>query len=280
MLLRIVTLASCALAVGAGQARQADPAFDVVSIRRNTDPAVRSAFRTSPDGGIVFTNIPLASIVSQRAFEPLNEWQVAGMPDWARTERYDVIATGDPAVPAPTPEQRQAMVRGMLTERFRMVTHFETRELPVYELVIARGDGKLGSKIRPIQEDCVAIRAAAAAAREAGRVPAPPPPAEPIPTCFFRMANGRWEGDVPFELIPARLQTLLRQPVIDKTGLNGYYHIDFEYRFETALTVGQNASTDVSLFTLVQEQLGLNLKSGRAPIRVLVIDRLEPPTPN
>lgn len=271
------------LLVGPARAQQVSPSFETVSIRRNTNQAIPLAVRFAPDGAFAMTNTPVSQIV-QQAFGPLADWQVAGLRDWMHTERYDVAATADPSVRSPTPEQRQAMVRGMLTERFKMQAHFEMRDLTVYNLVVARRDGRLGPQIKPIQEDCDAIRAAAVAAAKAAGTPlAPPPPTGPIPTCFARSLNRRWEGDIRFEQIASRLQLMLRRPVVDKTGLSGYYHIDFAYRYEPLSIAAQATNADAdgaSLFSLVQDQLGLKLQAAEGPVRVLVIDRLERPTEN
>jgi uncharacterized protein (TIGR03435 family) len=196
-----------------------------------------------------------------------------------------VNATGDPDVPSPTPAQRASMAEAMLHNRFMLETHYESRERPVYNLVLVRKDGRLGAGLRAIQDDCAAIRAAEEAAR-AAVLRAPGPPTRPAGPCFFSRVNNRLEGGVTIDLLAIIVQGLLRQPVMDKTGLHGYFHVDFTAGVEPQLTVATPGTTVnepgavPSIFTALQEQLGLKLEAARASLRVLVIDRFERPSEN
>ena len=95
-----------------------------------------------------------------------------GLPDWARTARYDISATA--SVTRPTADDRMAMLRAMLADRFKLAAHVEKREVPVYDLVLARSDGRLGPGIQATATDCARI-AAERAATDRGRYTAAPP---------------------------------------------------------------------------------------------------------
>src|SRR5258705_7811378 len=155
----------------------AGPTFDVVSIKRNTTKALTSALPVErPDGGFRMTNIPVTTFIT-RAYPPAIPAEIIGLPEWARTERYDVSATSTLA--RATLDDRIAMLRPMLTDRFKLAVHVENREQPAFDLVLSRRDGRLGPGITLLDVDCdaqnAAARAAADAARDAG-TPRPPPP--------------------------------------------------------------------------------------------------------
>ena len=149
-----------------------------------------------------------------------------------------------------------------------VVAHWEMREMPVYSLVVAT-PGKLGPKLKPHAGDCDR-------AREGG----PPPPGAPPMNCGTRTNMTPTAGKVSGSGIT--MQTFARnlaggtgRNIVDKTGLAGSYDLELEF------TPDQSPdTTGPSLFTAMQEQLGLKLDSQRAPVEVLVIDRLERPTPD
>src|SRR5215213_766569 len=166
-LLAIALILSCSLAVAAAQDRtlnrfevESTPAtkFEAVSVKRVTENTQPLAFASSTTG---FRTTGLLSLLLVQAFPGRSEWQVSGIPDWARREFFEVIATYKSGVPAPTPTERSAMLRLMFADRFKLQTHEESRELPVYNLVIAREDKRLGRGLQgPLKEDCDAILAA------------------------------------------------------------------------------------------------------------------------
>ena len=144
-----------------------------------------------------------------------------------------------------------------------MVTHWETRERPVYVLVLA-SPGKLGTKLKPHTGDC-------------NRPPGSAPAAGSAPVRCGTNANiaaGKVTGTgITMETFARNLSGGTGRYIIEKTGLTGAYDLELEY------TPDQSArTTGASLFTAMQEQLGLKLDSQRAPIDVLVIDRVERPT--
>src|SRR6185295_5908261 len=110
-----------------------------------------------PDGGLTMKNFPVGSYIA-RAYPPTIPAEIVGLPAWAMSERYDVIATS--SLSRATAEDRIAMLRGMLADRFKLVVHFEKREQPAYDLVLARRDGKLGPGLTRVDADCDAKIAA------------------------------------------------------------------------------------------------------------------------
>jgi uncharacterized protein (TIGR03435 family) len=186
-----------------------------------------------------------------------------------------------------TPEQQTAMLRAMLTDRCKLVAHMDKREQPVYDLVVARSDGKLGPNLQPSDVDCeakaAADRAATEAARAAGTIPPPPrfPPMNgPAPACSLRILLNSTEGGGTMEMLAMLLRSKAGRLVIDKTGLKGTYRVSLP--FNLLDTRGPDAANDSapSIFTALQEQLGLKLESSRAMRDVLVIDHIERPSEN
>jgi uncharacterized protein (TIGR03435 family) len=268
-----------------------EPTFDVVSIKPNVTGA--GGFSTSgrPGGGFAMTNGTLSMLIAQGY---TGQEQVIGLPDWATSTRYDVIATGASAIQTPTPDQRRAMSRALLADRFKFAAHYETREVPAFDLVLARSDGKFGPSLVPSDIDCVAYgaaqRAAAEAARAAGAPPPPPRPfsmTDPLPPCSQRSsgstAGRRFEGHMTLASVASMVRSTAGRFVVDKTGLTGYYNVRLEHATGTAVGGSDTVAAAGELpniFTALQEQLGLKLEPSRATVQVLVIDHVEPPTEN
>ena len=276
------------------------PAFDVVSITQNKTNTLGSTVTQRPDGGITLVNVPLGTLIA-RAYPPAAPIDMVGLPGWARTERYDVSATS--SLSNPTSDERTAMLRAMLADRFKLAVHFEKREQPAFDLILARSDGRLGPGIKPLAMDCerIAAERAAGAARNA----APPPPQGqrtdfnvPPPPCTVRVVaavlrdssgdrQGRLgdllEGETTMANLAMALRPSTGRPVVDKTGLSGSYRVTMNFD-SMAARRGPDAPSapdaGPSVFTAVQEQLGLKLESSRAPLDTLIIDRLERPTEN
>ena len=235
------------------------------------------------------------SILISRAYPPHPPADMVGLSEWARTEFYDVSATSP--LSKATPDDRIAMLRQMLADRFKLSVHFEKREQSVFDLAVARSDGKLGRNLKPVDADCdaklAADRVAAEAALQAG-APAPRPQFPdlnaPPPPCTLRSVGGRDPGEgvrLEGETSMANLASFLRGPtgrvVVDKTGLKGSYSVfmRFDRMFPiTGPDVVAPAGGPASIFTAIREDLGLKLESSRAERDTLVIDRLERPTEN
>jgi len=179
------------------------------------------------------------------------------------------------------------MVRGLLAERFKLAVHKETRELPAYELVVARRDGKLGPQLRPSDVDCAALMAAGRA--RADGPPALPPIGQRVP-CSMRLFPGNFTGgSMRMAQLAAALGRIpsINRTVVDKTGLTGTFDFDLSFTpeqmpSENLMPPGAPPLPPIdpngpSLFTALQEQLGLKLESAKGPVPVVVIDHAEPP---
>jgi len=231
--------------------------FEVVSIRRNL---TGEGENNGPQPGrYVVRNGALASLI-MGAYGFLPE-RVEGMPDWARVERYDI----DAKLEAGKTEVRGEHVQTMLRERFGLVVRIVPRELPIYALMLARADGVLGPRLRRNTLDC-SDEAAMEKARAA--------------------RNGQFicRGSAGRERLSMHAMTLRSvangltgatgRQVIDRTGLEGRFDADLDWAATT------DAVDRVSVFTAVQEQLGLRLVADRAMLDVLIIDRVERPSEN
>ena len=283
-------LAAMFIAVSAVAAlMQSGPTFDVGSIKRNTAGPGPTAYpppSPRPDGGFTIRNQPVTSYIA-RAYPGM---ETIGLPDWARTEHYDISTTS--TLTTATNEDRIAMLRAMLADRFLLKVHIEQREEPAYDLVLARRDGRLGSGLTPSDIDCSNPTPPGPAS------PAPPDLTKPGPPCTLRildqmrrLARGDrnpppgnlMEGTTSMNGLAQGLSLASRRLVVDKTGLTGSYTIALNLDMFGAMRP-PNADPTVdngpSVFTAVQEQLGLKLEPSKATRDVLVIDRLEHPTAN
>jgi len=251
------TALSLALLVAALAAQGA--AFDVASIRRN--PSLESGGSMFVKGGsFLATNTTARSLIGLAYGVPAA--RVLNAPGWAADERYRIDARAEGLA---TFEQALPMVLGLLRDRFKLSAKKETRELPVYLLQTARSDGAPGPRMRKTDRDCLNREAAAKAAAAAG------PDAL---VCGIRTGTGRLTGGaMSVANLLGTVSAASGRPVIDQTGLDGLYDIDLEWA-PTPDAAG------LSIFTAVEEQLGLKLESGTAPLDVVVVERIERPTEN
>jgi uncharacterized protein (TIGR03435 family) len=278
--------------------QSAGPTFDVVSIKRNTSNALMPEQSDRPDGGFRYVNVPVRLLIA-RAFPSM---AIEGAPGWTLSERYDVSATS--TIPMPTREQRAAMIRALLSDRFRFAAHVQTREQPAYDLVMARGDRRLGAGLTPIDADCDAAVAAQLEAAATAPSPRPQPPdlAAPPAPCTLRTLDasirnrrgdgqgapgGLMEGEASMAVLASGLRMSAGRIVVDKTGLKGSYRIRMNFDSLAALRglsakPGADAAPDSgpSVFVALPEQLGLKLEASRTPVETVVIDRIERPTEN
>jgi len=162
------------IAASTYELRAQSPAFEVVSIKKNASGAPGQNRSERPDGGFRMLNVPLGMLISA-AYPPAVPVDIVGLPDWAMRERYDVVATSP--LQNATPDERIAMLRAMLADRLKLAVHTESREQDVYELVVARKDGRLGPNLKPSEIDCVAKLVADKAAG------IPPPRITPESSC-------------------------------------------------------------------------------------------------
>jgi uncharacterized protein (TIGR03435 family) len=193
----------------------------------------------------------------------LHPRQISGGPGWMASDKYDILAEPD-GEGQPNSEQWKTMVRKLMADRFKLVFHREKRELSVYAIVV----GKNGPKLTKSTGD-----------------------PNGLPSLFFRGL-----GDLPAmnanmsDLADLMQRAVLDRPVVDQTRITGRF--DFTLKWtpdETQFaslggvrpsSSAENADAPPDLFTALQEQLGLKLEPTKAPVDVLVIDHVEPPSPN
>jgi uncharacterized protein (TIGR03435 family) len=272
---------------------EANPTFEVASVRPNTSGDSRMSSKTLPGGRFEAINIPPRLLLMNSYL--LQPQQLIGAPDWISSERFDIVAKADgelgPPVSRDGPSQLQLMIRALLEERFKLKVHREPKEVPIYTLVLARADGKLGAGLKASTVDCEALRAAE---RKGGPPPEPPKPGE-RPQCGARVGFGELlAGGQPLLELISLLSGTVGRSVVDRTGLTGTYDIHLKWTPDRILqrAAGTAPSEPIrvngvdidpngpSIFTALQEQLGLKLESERGTIDALVIDHIERPTPD
>ena len=292
--LALAVAVTCGAGTTAALPSQNQPAktFDVISVKRSPPPNGPMMLLTGAVDGDRWraTNSTLRMLIrnAYSAEYPM-DGQMVGGPPWMDTDRFDVLAT----VPTgASSADVKAMVRSLLADRFKLRVHTETRELPLYALVLARADGKLGPQLKTLSIDCDALRAA----RLNGEAPPMPPPTAggPPPECFTGI--GRYSGMTSIEsggmnmtMLTSDLSEAAGRPVLNRTGLSGFFTVKLTFTTEpnSASPFGGQrqgvliATVDApSLTTAVVEQLGLRLESRREQMPVLVIDGAEPPSEN
>jgi uncharacterized protein (TIGR03435 family) len=260
-----------------GQPATPRPAFEVASIKLNKSGDRRMMFPAPRGGRFTASNVTVQLLITL-AYR-VKDFQLSGGPAWLNTEHYDIEAKaeGNPSIDTLGP-----MLQTLLEDRLELKFHRETKDLPVYALVVAKA-GKLH-----------------AAEGECGPMPTgPPPPLEPgkLPTAFcggFFMFPGHLSGQkVAIMQLLDPLSRFTGRIVLDKTNLTGKYDINLEYTPEQGqfqappggAPPGMPSLPPVdpngpSLFTALQEQLGLKLESQKGPVEMMVIDHIERPSEN
>ena len=260
---------------------QSAPTFDVASVKQN-----RSGVNGGRLGGPA-SKFAVVNMTAHRFIEwayQVQPFQVSGGPGWIDSDRFDIATTAADSGssqprPGGPPSTTQLRMRTLLAERFKLAVHRDAREMPIYALVMARADRTPGPELQPASEDCAAILAAA---RRGVR---PPLSATGKPTCDISVSPGLVTGGTqPMSLLASVLSGVLQRVVVDRTNLTGSYDLKLVFAPETnpqgsadPPAVDSNAP---SIFTALQEQLGLKLESTRGPVDVLVIDHVERPTPD
>jgi uncharacterized protein (TIGR03435 family) len=265
---RIVLLAGAICAWGCAQNA---PSFEVASIKLNHSDDRRGGIQMPPGGRFVATGIPVRMLITI-AYK-IKEHQLSGGPSWLDSERYDISAK--PEIKA-TSDEVLLMLQSMLAERFQLTLRKETKELPVYVLTVAKNGPKM--------EEWTDGGAAADGKPEPGR--------GPMRGGMMRMGPGQLTAEgIPVSGFVDRLANILGRNVIDKTGLTGKYNFDLKWALDEAqagMMKAQGAPGDgpppdnngPSIFSAVQDQLGLKLEAQKGPVEVYVITGIEKPSEN
>jgi uncharacterized protein (TIGR03435 family) len=266
----------------------APPAFEVASIKlnRSASGVVRPPSLTpGPNGTFNFTLTRVALLELILPIYKVQPYQVIGAPSWQISDRFDIVAK-PPEGMKPTADDAAAMWKGLLADRFKLAVHTETRDQPIYALVMARSDRRFGPQFHQSSVDCNGARPT---------TPQPPQPPNGRPICGVRNFFGNISaGAVTMERFTQLLVSPVGRPVFDRTGLTGRFDFDLLYHPGPDEFPGVNVAAlgaaaargglslppddSPSIFTAVEEQLGLKLESTRGPVDVLVIDHVEHPT--
>ncbi|HUP40090.1 MAG TPA: M56 family metallopeptidase [Vicinamibacterales bacterium] len=268
------------------------PTFEVASVRPNTSGDNKMMSQTLPGGRYNGINIPPRLLIMNSY--GLQEQQLVGAPPWISSERFDIVAKADgdlgPPVSRDGPSKLQLMIRALLEDRFKLKVHREPRDVQIYALVLARPDGRLGSGLTVSTVNCEAL----AAARRNEPPRDMPKPGE-RPQCGARVGFGElMTGGQPMLELVSLLSATVGRSVVDRTGLTGRYDITLRWTPDRVLqrAAGTAPSEPIrvngveidpngpSIFTALQEQLGLKLESERGTVEALVIDHIERPTPD
>jgi uncharacterized protein (TIGR03435 family) len=239
--------------------------FEVASVKPHASDDQRVMMVAQPGGRFVAANIPLKLLI--RTTFKIQDDQIVGGPGWLATDRFDIEAR------APAGHDGLAelpgMMRALLTDRFKLVAHTEKRELPVFALERARRDGVIGPGLRPTECPEISVDLSKSS-----------------PCATIQTGSGSLTlRGMPLDQFTPWLSANVNRVVVDRTGLQGRHDIDLKW---TPEQLGQRPGagpppTDpdaLSIFTALQEQLGLKLDSTRDMVDVLVLDRLERPTPD
>jgi uncharacterized protein (TIGR03435 family) len=244
----------------------AQPSFEVASIKPNLSGSQAMLFLPAP-GRFDAENQTLQHLV-MRAYD-VKDFQISGGPGWINSDHYDIQAKAEGN---PSPDQMKLMLQTLLRDRFKLALHWETKELPIYVLTVAKG----GLRLQPLKEgSCITPDPNNPSARA--------PDQKQSDFCGFG-GTGRGTLDATsasMAHLAGMFSFLLDRIVVDKTAIAGEFRVHLTFAHDEVAT-GLPASADAgpSLFTAVQEQLGLKLESSKGPVDVLVIDRVEKPSEN
>jgi uncharacterized protein (TIGR03435 family) len=268
-----VMLAFSALA--SAQTPAPRPEFEVASIKPNTSGNNMISMRPPVGGRFTATNVRLKMLV-ELAYN-VKSFEISGGPGWIDSDGYDInakAADGNTSL-----DQLRPLLQMLLEDRFKLMVHREKKEMPVYALMAAKNGPKLPE------------------AKEGGCVkfgPDSPPPPLPAPgqlppiLCggFLRAPNLLQAGKVDMKQLVNVLSDVLGRPVIDKTGYTGTFDVKLEFSPEGTSFGGggfrppPSDDSKPSIFTALQEQLGLKLESQKGPGEVLIIDHAEKASEN
>lgn len=256
-------------------AAQSPLEFDVASLKRNAGAQSQlGSPSVLPSGEVRLINVPLWFLVAQAypgATVPVRREK---MPSWG-DETYDLTAKGKPNASA---DERAEMFRSLMAQRAKLAAHFETRPTVGYKLVFARADHRLGPAITPSTLDCTTA------------------PVSPQPTMLSRPAREQAArarcsfytidqtmitGGVTINQFLMSISGWIRQPIIDTTRLTGFFALTFTFEHRQPRSDRSVSPDDPpSVFTAIQEQLGLKLEPSMVDAQVLVIDHIEKPSEN
>jgi uncharacterized protein (TIGR03435 family) len=270
------------------------PSFEVASIKVNHSGTSFVRMGGPDVSRYVASNISAKMLITF-AYN-MRDFQVSGGPGWINSDKFDINAKVEDSLAeqmqklprAQQQDQMRLLLQSLLADRFKLAVSHETKELPIYALVVA----KSGSKLKEVPPPD--------AQANSGRPPALPPPSgpnpPPVPPGMFRMMIGR--GGVstltasasPISDLVMMLSQQLGRQLVDQTGLKGTYDFTLQWTSDMGLgggvlpvapdSAGANDAGGTSIFTALQDQLGLRLESTKGPVDTIVVDHIEEPSEN
>jgi uncharacterized protein (TIGR03435 family) len=255
--------------------QEASPAFDVASIKRDVSGERGGMFTCVPNCHLERMTLRDLAILAYR----VHDFQVTGGPGWIDSERYNIDAKseGPPSFNQEYVTLQYRRLQTLLRDRFNLTIHRETKELPVYELTVAKGGPKLQ------QPNCVP--------REPGDFTIAP--GKYCGLMEGSLASGRLRASsAAMALLANFLSHMLSRTVVDKTGIAGEFDFQVIFTPDAPAVPSPDAAgprpadgaaaadPGPNFFTAMREQLGLKLESAKGPVEILVIDRVERPSPN
>jgi uncharacterized protein (TIGR03435 family) len=258
-------------------------AFEVASIKPSEGDGHMVRIQTSPGGRYTASGVTLKMLI-QQAYD-VKDFQITGGPAWMSTMAFDIVAKAEN--PDVNRDQIRQMLQSLLAGRFQLKFHLETRELPVYALVVGKSGHKLQLSANQPEKEATPPDATKGNSHVAGGAGGT---AKPV-GAMMSMGRGQLNAQmVPISAFINMLAQQLGRPVIDKTDLKGNYDLKLEWTpDESHRVIGGGGGVEAaptgdssgpSIFTAVQEQLGLKLESQKGPVELLVIDSAEKPSGN
>jgi uncharacterized protein (TIGR03435 family) len=253
--------------------------FEAASVKQNTSSDARPAMQFPP-GRFVAINALLKPMIAAAYGFPI--FRVTGGPAWLESTRFDIQAKASgpvPTTPGPPSPEVFRMLRTLLEDDFKLRVREVTQEQSIYRLVLARSDRRLGVRLRASTLDCEGLKTQGVS----GPTSAPPPGEMPVTCGMWGVPNRLSAGAIPMAQLVGLLSSRVGRFVVDDTGLDGVFDLNLEYTPEPAGPMPAPADQappagDVpSIFTALQEQLGLKLEGGRGPVPVLLVESAEMP---
>jgi uncharacterized protein (TIGR03435 family) len=250
------------------------PAFEVATIKPAASDARGRFIQPGPGGGIRITNMTLKDMI-EFAWQ-MQPFQLSGGPPWLDSVHYDIVAKPEAKTSF---DEMRPMLQALLADRFQLRTHRETKELPIYALVLARKDGKLGPDLTESKEgSCEKLDPSH---------PPPPQPGAPLPRICGNMLIGPGQLTMlghPISELTQLLSRMVERKVVDQTGLKGNFDISLQFPRDEAPPApdGPPARIDMAgaIFSTFPDRLGLKFESTKGPVEVIVIDSAEKPSEN
>jgi uncharacterized protein (TIGR03435 family) len=256
---RLVIMGAMVAAAGWANAQaQKKPAFEVASIRPAVFGSHPRSIQYSAGGRFTASNVPLRTLIEE-AYD-IRGFQVSGGPDWVNSDQYNITAKAEGDA---SKRQVRGMLQTLLEDRFKLVLRQESKKVSVYTLTV----GKTGPKLKEVKLD----EDNAARGMRFGGIGRIAGVMATMPQLVVMLSDIKLNG-----------AAILNRPVLDQTGLTGVYDFKLEWSAEEQ-SVDRTTSTNPagpSIFTAVQEQLGLKLESTKAPVEFFVIEQAGKPTEN